>query len=139
MPDRIVLPAYVAAILLFLPALAADGDWHPALRAGIGLVAMCAVYFGLQFSSLDAINGADVKLAGLLGLYLGWLSWAALVVGALLGLIVGGLVALSIGLARRRNGAIAVAYGPCMIAGAGLALFVTVPMVSWYVSILGAA
>ena len=37
----------------------------------------------------------DVKLAGVLGLYLGWLGWAELVVGGFLGFLLGGVVGLA--------------------------------------------
>jgi leader peptidase (prepilin peptidase)/N-methyltransferase len=139
LPDTIVLPAYVIAALMLMPAGAASGDWHPALRAVLGMLALSAVYFALQVASPNVFTSGDVKLAGLLGLYLGWISWGAILIGAVVGLAVGVLAATTLSVIRPKRAAIAVAYGPCMIAGAATALFVTVPVLGWYASLLGAA
>jgi leader peptidase (prepilin peptidase)/N-methyltransferase len=64
----------------------------------------------------------DVKLAGLLGLHLGWMGWGALVVGAAAGFIVQALLALVL-LAGRRIGLRGeLPFGPAMLAGAALAI-----------------
>lgn len=139
LPDTIVLPSYVLAVLLLMPAGAGVGDWYPAARALAGMTALCAIYFALTLAYPTALNFADVKLAGLLGLYLGWLSWAAILVGAFGGLLIGALAA-GFGMARQHGGRSArAAVGPCMIVATGLALFVTVPVTTWYASLLAVA
>jgi leader peptidase (prepilin peptidase)/N-methyltransferase len=139
LPDTIVLPAYIVASLLLIPSGAAAADWHPAARAAIGIAALSAVYFALLVACPKGFTSGDIKLAGLLGLYLGWMSWGAILIGAVVGLVVGGLTAMTCSVIRPKRTVIAVAYGPCMIAGAATALFVTVPVLGWYVSLLGAA
>jgi leader peptidase (prepilin peptidase)/N-methyltransferase len=65
----------------------------------------------------------DVKLAGLLGAVLAYLSWRVLVVGAFGGFVLGavaGVVVLATGRGGRKT---ALPFGPFMIAGALIAIF----------------
>jgi leader peptidase (prepilin peptidase) / N-methyltransferase len=78
----------------------------------------------------------DVKLAGLLGLYLGWLGWSSVWVGAFAGFLLGGLAGGGLLLAGRANRRTTIPFGPAMLAGALLALFVTGPVAAWYGSLL---
>jgi leader peptidase (prepilin peptidase)/N-methyltransferase len=139
LPDTIVLPAYIVAALMLMPAGAASGDWHPAVRAVLGMLALSAVYFALEVASPNVFTSGDVKLAGLLGLYLGWTSWGAILIGTVVGPVVGVLTVTTMTVVRPKRATIAVAYGPCMIAGAATALFTTVPVLDWYATLLGAA
>ena len=131
LPDTIVLPSYVIAVLLLMPAGAVTGDWRTAIRAFAGMAAVAAIYFALSLAYPYALGTGDVKLAGLLGLYLGWLSWSAVMVGAFGGLAIaafGGTVHKLTGAPRR--GVLALA--PSMVTAAVLALFVAAPLTTWY-------
>jgi leader peptidase (prepilin peptidase)/N-methyltransferase len=64
----------------------------------------------------------DVKLAGLLGLHLGWLGWGAVVVGAFAAFVVQAVVALVLLAARRIGLRGELPFGPAMLAGAALAI-----------------
>jgi leader peptidase (prepilin peptidase)/N-methyltransferase len=79
----------------------------------------------------------DVKLAGLLGGALGYLSWAALIVGAFAGFVLGALVGVAIILARQGDRKTALPFGPFMIAGTLLAIFVADPIARAYLSLAG--
>ncbi len=60
----------------------------------------------------------DVKLAGLLGMLLGWLSWTPVMWATLATFLIGGVVAvlvLALGRKGRRDD---FAYGPSMLLGA---------------------
>ena len=66
----------------------------------------------------------DVKLAALLGLYLGWLGWSSVAVGAFAGFLLGGVVGVALIVARRGAGRKSrIPFGPFMLAGAFLAVF----------------
>ena len=49
----------------------------PCCRAGLGAVVLFAVFLVLALISPRGLGMGDVKLAGLIGLYLGWIGWAA--------------------------------------------------------------
>jgi leader peptidase (prepilin peptidase)/N-methyltransferase len=122
LPNRVVLPALAAGTALLLLAALADGAWDALLRAVLGAAALFAVYLVLALASPGGLGMGDVKLAALLGLYLGWLGWAAVVLGALAGFVVQAVVALGL-LATRRIGLRGeLPFGPAMLAGAALVI-----------------
>ncbi|WNV77217.1 A24 family peptidase [Geodermatophilus sp. DSM 44513] len=122
LPNRVVLPCLAAGtVLLLLPALA-DGAWAALLRAVLGAGALFAVYLALAVVSPGGLGMGDVKLAAVLGLYLGWLGWTAVLLGALAGFVVQAAVALVL-LATRRIGLRGeLPFGPAMLTGAALVI-----------------
>jgi leader peptidase (prepilin peptidase)/N-methyltransferase len=79
LPNAIVLPSYLVIGVLLLLASGGSGDWSAMWRALIGGAAMYAFYFVAMVVYPAGMGFGDVKLAGLLGLCLGWLGWGALV------------------------------------------------------------
>ena len=122
LPNRVVLPALAAGTALLLVPALADGAWDALLRAVLGAVALFAVYLTLALVSPGGLGMGDVKLAALVGLYLGWLGWAAVVLGALAGFVVQALVALVLLAARRIGLRGELPFGPAMLAGAALVI-----------------
>ena len=90
LPDPIVLSAYPVGLVLLGIATAVFGDWSAMLRAVVGAVALFAFYFVLMIVREGGMGFGDVKLAGVLGLYLAWVGWSALVVGGLSAFLIGG-------------------------------------------------
>ncbi len=134
LPNAIVLPSYVVTLaLLALPALL-DQRWDDYLTAVLGGVALFAFYFLLAFIYPAGMGFGDVKLAGVLGMYLGWLGWGSVVVGGFLGFLLGGLVGGGLMLARRAGRKSAIPFGPFMVAGALIAVFVGQSLADWYTS-----
>jgi leader peptidase (prepilin peptidase)/N-methyltransferase len=137
LPNAIVLPSYpVLAVLLFGAALW-DGDWWALLRSAIGAASLFAFYLLLVLAYPKGMGWGDVKLAGLLGAALGYLSWAALVVGAMAGFVLGAVLGVAIILARQGDRKTAVPFGPFMIAGALLAIFLADPIADAYLTLVG--
>jgi leader peptidase (prepilin peptidase)/N-methyltransferase len=136
LPDAIVLPSYVVGTALLLPAVVADGDWWSGLRALAGMAVLWTLYFALAALVPGGMGFGDVKLAGLLGLYLGWLGWSAVWVGTFAAFLLGGVVGAVLLLARRARRGTAIPFGPYMVAGALLALFLAGPIAGWYGSLL---
>jgi leader peptidase (prepilin peptidase)/N-methyltransferase len=64
----------------------------------------------------------DVKLAGLLGLFLGFLGWPAVATGALLASMLGALAAACRQPRGGKNGRATIAFGPYLCLGALLAV-----------------
>jgi leader peptidase (prepilin peptidase)/N-methyltransferase len=138
LPDVIILPSYIVSVLLLMPAGAADADWSGAERAMAGMVALIALFFALALAYPNGLGMGDVKLAGLLGMYLGWLSWNALfltAIGSILIAAVSGSFAIVTKHATRN---MAVPIGPCLVSAAVLALFVAAPVSTWYGSLMTA-
>ena len=122
LPNRVLLPAGVVGALLLTGAAALTDDWPALLRAGIAAAVLFAVYLILALISPRSLGMGDVKLAGLLGLHLGWLGWSAVLVGAAAGFVAQALVALVL-LAGRRVGLRGeLPFGPAMLLGAALAI-----------------
>jgi leader peptidase (prepilin peptidase) / N-methyltransferase len=122
LPNAIVLPSYIVGSLLLGVAAIAETDGRAAVRAGLGMVALFAFYFVLALIYPAGMGFGDVKLAGVLGLYLGWLGWAELVTGGFLGFLLGGLVGGALMAVRRAGRKSKIPYGPFMLMGAFLAI-----------------
>ncbi len=122
LPNVITLPSYaVGGALLLLPAVI-DGSWDGYLRAWVGALALFAFYFLLAFIYPAGMGFGDVKLAGLIGLYLGWLGWGSLLVGAFLGFLLGAVVGIALMVRGRAGRKTKIPFGPFMLMGAGIAV-----------------
>jgi leader peptidase (prepilin peptidase) / N-methyltransferase len=121
LPDRLVLTGAAAGTVLLTVAAAVRGDWAALLHAAEAGAASFAVFFALALISPSSVGFGDVKLAGLLGGYLGWLGWGYLLPGFFLGFVVGGLVAGFALLTRRAAWRTQLPFGPSLIAGALIA------------------
>jgi leader peptidase (prepilin peptidase)/N-methyltransferase len=78
----------------------------------------------------------DVKLAGIIGGVLAYLSWSALVVGAFAGFLLGAVAGLTLMAIRRVGRKTAIPFGPSMIAGAFVGIFVAELLARFYVDTL---
>jgi leader peptidase (prepilin peptidase)/N-methyltransferase len=125
-----VLPAYPALLALLTVATLGAGDWRPMARALVCMVVLFALYFGMAALSPSSLGFGDVKLAGLIGLVLGWLGVSETVVGVLAGFVVGGVAALVFLLGRRVGLRSHIAYGPAMLLGAFVSLTVSYQLVA---------
>lgn len=122
LPNRVIGPAVVATAALLTVAAAVRGSWEELGRAALGAVVLFAGYLVLALISPGGLGMGDVKLAGLLGLPLGWLGWDVLLLGAVAGFVVQAVLALLL-LATRRIGRKAeLAFGPAMLLGAAIAV-----------------
>jgi leader peptidase (prepilin peptidase)/N-methyltransferase len=124
LPNAIVLPSYLVAAALLTLASLGDDDWAALLRAAIGGAALYLVYFLLCLAYPRGMGFGDVKLAGVLGMFLAWLGWGQLAVGAFLGFLLGGLVGGGLMIANRATRKSKIPFGPFMIVGAYVAVLV---------------
>ncbi|WP_104193415.1 A24 family peptidase [Cryobacterium sp. Y82] len=139
LPNKILLPAYpVAAVLLTAAALVA-GEPGRLLTTLIGAGALFGLYLALALISPGGMGLGDVKLAGLLGLYLGYLGWGPLIVGAFGAFLLGGvfgLLLLATRKAKRRSG---IPFGPWMLLAAWLGVFFGDQIAIGYLTLYGLA
>ena len=122
LPNRIVLPSIgIGACLLLLAAVAA-GERESLVRAVLGALVLFGVFLVLALISPSGLGMGDVKLASLVGLYLGWIGWSALVAGAAAGFVIQAVLALAL-LAGRRIGLRGeLPFGPALLLAAGVAI-----------------
>jgi leader peptidase (prepilin peptidase)/N-methyltransferase len=135
LPDAIVKPSYAVAVLLLLPTAVAGAGWEPAVRGLAAALLLYAFYWLLSWVP-KGMGMGDVKLAPLLGFYLGWLGWSSLAVGAFAGFLLGGVVGIALLATRMASGRSRIPFGPFMLAGAFLAVFAAAPIADWYGSLL---
>jgi leader peptidase (prepilin peptidase)/N-methyltransferase len=137
LPNAIVLPSYpVLALLLAGPALWQQDYWT-LLRTAIGCAALFGSYCALALAYPKGMGFGDVKLAGLIGAMLGWLSYSALLVGAFAAFLLGGVVGIAVIASRRGTGKTPLPFGPFMLAGAALALYLAQPILDSYLRVTG--
>jgi leader peptidase (prepilin peptidase)/N-methyltransferase len=137
LPDAIVLPAYPVLAALLAAAAIAAGDLESAARAAAGAGILFAVYLGLALISPRGMGMGDVKLAGVIGLMLGWFGWAALAVGALAAFILGGLAGVALIVARRASRNTGIPFGPWMLGGAWVGILLGQPIARGYLALFG--
>ncbi|OAA25904.1 leader peptidase (prepilin peptidase) / N-methyltransferase [Frankia sp. EI5c] len=122
LPDLIVLPSYgVLAVLLVLPTVGegAAGRWPRALAAGF---VVWLLYGALHLLPGAGLGRGDVKLAGLLGLALGWLGWSEVAVWLVAATVLAGFWVLVLLILRRVSRRDPIAYGPFLLTGALVAV-----------------
>lgn len=124
LPNRIVFPAYPAAGLLLCGAAAVQSDWNRLATVLLAALTLWAGYFALRFAYPEGMGFGDVKLAGVLGLYLGYPGWPYVLWGTFAAFLLGSLWGLGVILSRRGTVKSHLPFGPFMIAGTVLALLV---------------
>jgi leader peptidase (prepilin peptidase)/N-methyltransferase len=129
LPDRIVLPSYPVALALFAASSFTASSPGGIVRALAGMVILFVGYAVIRLVSPPSIGGGDVKLAGLIGLYLGWCGWGAIMVGMAAAFVIGGAQALILMALRRADGRTRIAFGPAMLLGAWTSIALS-PVVS---------
>jgi leader peptidase (prepilin peptidase)/N-methyltransferase len=137
LPNAIVLPSYPVLAVLLTGSALWQRDWWPLARAGIGALALFGFYLLLVLAYPKGMGWGDVKLAGLLAAVLAYLSWATLIVGALAGFFLGALAGIALILARGGSRKTALPFGPFMLLGALLAIFIATPLADAYLTLVG--
>jgi leader peptidase (prepilin peptidase)/N-methyltransferase len=125
LPNRIVVPGAVAAIVA---GTALDAGGEPErLIAGAGAGA-----FFLLFAIVypRGMGMGDVKLAAMLGLFLGRAVAPAILTALVAGVLIGGVLMRRVGVAAGRK--TAVPFGPMLALGGLVGLFAGNAIVSWY-------
>jgi leader peptidase (prepilin peptidase) / N-methyltransferase len=124
-PNKITAPAAVAAVVIGLalnPAKVPEQLIAGAAAGGFLLIFALAYPRGMGMG--------DVKLAAVMGLYLGRSVAVAILFAVLAGTIVGGVIMARSGVAEGRK--TAVPFGPFLAAGGVFALLLGPTIVDWY-------
>jgi leader peptidase (prepilin peptidase)/N-methyltransferase len=118
LPDRVLLTGYLGGGVSLTAAALVEGE--PGRLARMGFAAVGALAGMLAFAVLVAprLGLGDVKLAGLLSGYLGWIGWEEVVTGLAAGFLLGSVI--GIWAVVREPGAwrTEIAFGPALMLGA---------------------
>lgn len=120
LPDMIVGPMYPVCAVLLTVAAAVSGDWGALGRAAAAAGVLLVGYFLLALINPSGLGLGDVKLSGLLGAFLGWLGWPAVMAGTLAAFVLNAVVALVLLTAGRVGAKSGIAFGPAMVVGAAV-------------------
>ncbi|WP_420114244.1 prepilin peptidase [Pseudactinotalea sp.] len=120
LPDVVAVPT--GAVLLAGLTLAAwqEDAWADLGRALLGCLVLGVGFLTLALISPRALGLGDVKLAAVLGLFLGWFSWTAVLAGVVATFLLGGVVAVVLLTLARASRSTALAFGPWLVLGAGV-------------------
>ena len=130
LPDVLTLPSYpISLVLLGVAAPFVDDGRAHIVMALLGMGGLWLIYLVLHLINPSGMGWGDVKLAGVLGAYLGWLGGEPWVVGVFLGVLFGGVVAVTLLVLRKVTAKTHIPFGPYMIAGALVAVLLS----EWHV------
>lgn len=139
LPNFLVLPSYPVVFLCLTAASAILDDWTALARAAIGAAALFGFYLLLALIHPAGMGFGDVKLAGVLGAVLAFLSYGTLLAGAVLAFVMAAIVGVVVLATRRGRLGTTIPFGPYMIAAALVAIIATDPLARAYLDWAGVA
>lgn len=122
-PNRVVVPTALGGLVLLAAASPGSGAWWPLCRAGIGAALLAGFYLALGLAFPAGMGLGDVKWAGVVGLYLGYLGWTTLPAATFLAFGAAAIVVLVRSVREGRRQVLPMA--PFMAAGALLVVLAT--------------
>ena len=133
-PDEISLPGIAAGFIFsfFLP-------WSGWLNSLLGILlgggSLFLVAWGYEkLTGKEGMGGGDIKLLAMMGAFLGWRSVLFIVFAASL---VGSVIGVTVMMLQKKDGKLAIPFGPFLAFGAVLYLFYGRQIIFWYLSIGG--
>ena len=124
-PNKLTLPAAIAAVAI--GAVLDTSGVPEQLIAGAGAGGFL-LFFAIAYPR--GMGMCDVKLAAVLGLFLGRSVAVAILAAVLLGTVVGAAVMARVGVETGRK--TAVPFGPFLAIGGLIGLFAGAPIIHWY-------
>ena len=137
LPNSLLLPSYGIGFLLLGLTGMSSGNWGAVVRTLLGALLLWLLYFAIAIAYPGGMGFGDVKLAGLLGLFLGYLGWDSLMVGGFAAFILGGIFSLTLLISGRAQRGSGIPFGPWMLAGAWVGIFFGSEITRGYLSLFG--
>jgi len=123
-PNAVTYPGIAAGVVLN----AVLGMWLPALLAAAGAA---FVFLAIAVLSRGGMGGGDVKLAAMIGAFLGG---PAVIVALFLAVALGAVAGIILIALRLRTRKQTIPFGPALAAGALIAVFASNELVRWYLT-----
>ena len=131
-PNRIVYPTLFAAIPLMAAAAIAAGEPDRIRTAALGGIGAFVAMFVVHFVSPGGMGFGDVRLSGIIGLFLGWIDLQLVLLGMLLGFLLGSVIGVALIVSKRRGRKDHIPFGPFLATGAVLAVLFSRQLLSAY-------
>ncbi|MGH9057041.1 MAG: prepilin peptidase, partial [Acidimicrobiales bacterium] len=132
LPRAIVYPVSGLVAAGLIAAAAIEGQWG---RLGIAVACGAgafAFFFAINWIRPAWLGFGDVRLAGLLGLALGWMGPWYVVVGLMAANLAGAVLGIGLMAAGKATRTSALPYGVFLAAGSVFALLVGGSIIGWY-------
>ena len=120
LPNRIMFPLYAFGAIGLALASAVGHEWSRLIVAVISAALLYGLFWLFWF--FGPMGFGDVKLIGVLGLFLGWAGPSVVVAGLLLGMLAAAFTGIGMMILRKATLKTELAYGPYLIAGSWAAL-----------------
>ena len=128
-PDIISLPGIVIGFILsfFVPYISFINSALGVLVGG-GIILIIGLAGSVIFKK-EAMGGGDVKLAAMIGAFLGW---RYIIISLFLGFFLGALAGIILILSKIKSREDTVPFGPFIVLGSFITLFWGEKIISWY-------
>jgi len=133
-PDEISLPGVVIGFLLsfVIPGHTWLNSLLGILLGGGSLLLVAWAYH--RFTGKEGMGGGDIKLLAMMGAFLGWKAVLFIVFASSL---LGSVFGVTIMLLQKKDGKLAIPFGPYLAFGAVLYIFYGRPLILWYLGLSG--
>lgn len=139
LPNVITIPAYPVTAVLLVLASVLTGDYGRLLTALIGFAILGGFYLVLALGYRGGMGWGDVKLAGSLGMLLGWLGWPQLIVGGFSAFLIGGVLGIALMVFGKAGRKSRLPFGPFMLIGSWVGIFAGPAIAHVYLAAAGLA
>lgn len=124
LPNKVVYPAFVIGWVGLAVDAALSGDIGRLGDAGAGALIFGGFFFVIAYIAPAGMGGGDVKLAFVLGTFLGYAGGVGVVLlGMFMSFLLGGVVGIVLILALGKGRKTAVPFGPFLALGTTAAIF----------------
>ncbi len=133
LPNRVVYPAFVAGWLGLAAVALLDGAPERLVGAALGAAVFGGLLFVVAFIYPAGMGGGDVKLAFVLGTFLGYVGGVGVtLVGMFLSFLLGGVIGVVLILVAGGSRKSQLPFGPFLATGSVIGILAGVPLLSAY-------
>jgi len=133
-PDIISLPGIILGFVFsfFIPQLGWLNSLLGILAGGGSLYLVASLY--QRFTGKEGMGGGDIKLLAMMGAFFGWKAIPFIIFMASL---VGSVIGVTLMLVQRKDGKLAIPFGPFLALGSIVYIFYGRQIIHWYLGLAG--